>query len=122
MPEIALRFHACRIRSEGFGTDRDGDYFDGEVDFDLTVDGLVHPGLVAEVKQTAGSRFADPLEVLLPNRWVGPFDYERFRDCVERYVRKQIAREVGDHRMTDANISVRDVSISGEGACAFAVT
>ena len=121
MTRIDLRFHACIIRMEGFDTDADGDYFDGEVRFDLVVNGEVHRGLVAKVKQAAGSSFADSLEVLPPSRWVGHFDYERYRDCIEHYVREQVMSQVGDHRMTDANMRVRDVRIAAEGTCTFAV-
>ena len=117
MLRISLRFHACIIRVEGFDTDADGDYLDGEVHFDLVVDDETHRGLVAKVKQAAGSSFADPLEVLPPSRWVGHFDYARYRSCIERYVREQ----VGDHRMTDADMRVRDVTIVAEGTCTFAV-
>ena len=121
MGQISLRFHACIIRVEGFDTDADGDYLDGEVRFDLVVDGEVHRGLVAKVKQAAGSSFPDPLEVLPPSRWVGHFDYGRYRACIERYVREQVRSQVGDHRMADANMRVRDVTIAAEGTCSFAV-
>jgi hypothetical protein len=117
LTRIELQFHACIVRTEGFATQTDGDFFDGEVQFDLVVDGDVHRGLVARVKQAAGSRFADPLEVLPPNRWVGHFDYASYRDCVERYVREQVMSEVGDHRMANANMSVRNVRIPGERSC-----
>jgi hypothetical protein len=121
MTRIDLRFHACIIRIEGFHTDADGDYFDGEVLFDLVVAGEVHRGLIARVKQAAGSSFADPLEVMPPNRWVGHFDYEQFRACVERYVREQVASQIGDHGMGDADMRVRDVTIASEETCTFAV-
>jgi hypothetical protein len=121
MTQIGLRFHACIIWMEGFDTEADGDYFDGEVRFDLVVNGEVHQGLVAKVKQAAGSSFTDPLEVLPPSRWLGHFDYERYRACIERYVREQVLSQVGDHRMTDANMRVRDVSIAAEATCTFAV-
>jgi hypothetical protein len=121
MPQVELRFHACVIRSEGFDTDADGDYFDGEVHFDLVVDREVQRGLTAKVKQAAGSSFTDPLEVLPPNRWQGHFDYELYRTCVERYVRHQVMSQIGDHRMSDANMQVRDVRIAAEGTCTFAV-
>jgi len=120
MARIELRFHACIIRIEGFDTDADGDYFDGEVVFDLVVDSEVHRGVIAEVKQAAGSSFADPLEVLPPSRWAGNLDYERYRDCVERYVREQVMSQIGDHRMSDANMAVRNVRIVGEWTCALA--
>ena len=121
MTRVELRFHVCIIRIEGFDTDADGDYFDGEVVFDLVVDGEVHGGVIAKVKQAAGSSFADPLEVLPPSRWVGNLDYERYRDCVERYVREQVMSQIGDHRMTDADMRVRDVRIAAEATCTFAV-
>jgi hypothetical protein len=115
-----LRFHECVIRLEGFGTASDGDYFDGEVRFDLAVDGETREGLVAKVKQAAGSSFADPLEVLPPSGWAGHVAYEPYRDCVERYVREQVAAQSGDHRMIDAEMRVRDVSIPAEWTCSFA--
>ena len=121
MARVELRFHACVIRIEGFGTDADGDYFDGEVDFDLVVDGEVHAGLITKVKQAAGSSFTDPLEVLPPSGRLGEFDYELYRACIERYVRQQVMSQIGDHRMTDANMQVRNVRIAAEGSCTFAV-
>jgi hypothetical protein len=121
MARVEFRFHACIIRIEGFDTDADGDYFDGEVHFDLVVDSEVHRGLIAKVKQAAGSSFSDPLEVLPPSRWLGRFDYGRYRACIERYVRQQVMSQIGDHRMSDANMQVRDVRIATEGSCGFAV-
>jgi hypothetical protein len=120
MTRVELRFHACIVRIEGFDTDADGDYFDGAVDFDLVVDGDVHRGLIAKVKQAAGSSFTDPLEVLPPKQWTGRFDYEQFRACIERYVRHQVVSQVGDHRVSDANMQVRDVRIVAESTCTFA--
>lgn len=117
--QFDLHFHACIVRIEGFGTASDGDYLDAEVHFDLAVDGEMHRGLVTKVKQGAGSSFTDPLEVLPPSRWAGHLDYERYRDCIERYVREQVASQSGDHRMTDADMRVRDVSIVAGGTCSF---
>ena len=53
---------------------------------------------------------------------MGHFDYEQYRACIERYVREQVMSQVGDHRMTDANMRVRDVHIAAEGTCTFAIT
>jgi hypothetical protein len=121
MTRVELRFHACIIRIEGFDTDADGDYFDGQVEFDLVVDNEVHRGLIAKVKQAAGSSFTDPLEVMPPRQWTGRFDYEQFRACIQRYVRQQVMSQIGDHRMSDANMQVRDVRIAAEGTCTFAI-
>lgn len=121
MTRIDLQFHACVIRMEGFATDADGDYFDAEVHFDLAFDGELHRGLVARVKQAAGSMFGDPLEVLMPSDWAGRVDYAPYRACVERYVREQVLSQVGDHRMGDANMRVSDVRIVAEGTCSYPV-
>ena len=51
----------------------------------------------------------------------GHLDYDRYRDCIERYVREQVASQSGDHRMTDADMRVRDVRIVAEGTCRFVV-
>lgn len=119
MTQISLLFHACVIGVEGFATDDEGDYFEGEVHFDLAVDGEVHHGLVSTVKQAAGSRFADPLEVLSPKRYAGPLDYAKFRDCVERYVRDQVTSHDSGRRSRDSEFRVRDLRLPGEATCCF---
>ncbi len=106
-----LRFHSVNIRMEGFATESDGDYFDGEVTFDLVDGDDVMRGLSARVKQAAGSSFAQPLEVLPPSDWSGALDYDRFRDCVERYVRESVSAQIGDHRMAGGDTRVRDVQL-----------
>jgi hypothetical protein len=121
MASIGLRFHACIIDTEGVATDDEGDYFAGEVNLDLVIDGHVHHGLVAKVKQAAGSRFAEPLEVLVPSRYVGPLNYGRYRDCVERYVREQIASQRGELRAAATPFRVHDIRLPGEGTCSFVV-
>lgn len=63
MGEVSLRFHAFHIRREGFATDDADDYLEGDVDFDLVVDGAVDRRLAARVKQSAGATLADPLEI-----------------------------------------------------------
>jgi hypothetical protein len=111
-----VRFHACTIASEGLATDDEGDYLDGEVDLDIIVDGKTHPGLVARVKQAAGSRFADPLEILPPVPYAGPLHYGRFRECVERYVRERVARQ-GQER--ERNVRLHDLRLPAEATCDF---
>ena len=111
-----LRFHSVNIRMEGFATESDGDYFDGEVTFDLIGDDDVMGGLSARVKQAAGSSFAQPLEVLPPNDWPGALHYDRVRSCVERYVRESVSAQIGDHRMT-GQMRWRDVQLLRDGSC-----
>jgi hypothetical protein len=118
VPEISLRFHACVIGMEGLATDDEGDYFDGEVEFDLFVDANVHRGLVAKVKQAAGSSFSDPLEVQWPVGFAGRMPYRGFRECVERYVRQQVAsRIVGDRGRLQTNIRIHHLRLPAEAAC-----
>jgi hypothetical protein len=120
LPRTQLHFHACVIRSEGFDTESDGDYFDAVVEFDLMVGRDLHRGLTASVKQAAGSTFEQPLEVLPPSRWAGRLDYGQFRNCVEWYVRDQVRAQVDGHRMTDADMRVRNVRICAEETCTLA--
>ncbi len=118
VPSVHLEFHAFDIRVEGLRTDANGDYLDGEVAFDAVVDGTLQRGLVAKVKQAAGSEFADALEVEWPERFVGHLDYEGFRDCVEQYVRQQIAAAIlGDHDRSERNIRVEHVRVTADATC-----
>ena len=121
MVQISLRFHACIIHAEGVATDDEGDYFTGAVDFDMVIDGHVHRGLVAKVKQAAGSRFEDGLEILAPVRYEGPLNYGRYRDCVERYIRDLVASQQAERPARDGPYSVHNVRLSGEAACSFVV-
>lgn len=119
MAHISLRFHALIVAMEGLATDDEGDYFEGEVEFDLVIDGHVHRGLGAKVKQAAGSRFADSLEVLPPNRYTGPLNYGRYRQCVEQYVRERVTSQPGEPRAADVPIRVHDIRLPGERDCSF---
>lgn len=58
------------------------------------VEGRRFGGLLAVVKQAAGSDYGQhPLEVLPPDEYDGPLDYKRFRDCVERYYRSLVGAD-----------------------------
>ena len=118
MSEITLKFHALVIGSEGIGTEDEGDYLDGEVMFDAVIDGSIHRGLVAKVKQAAGSSFADPLEIEWPARFAGRFTYGAFRDCVEQYVRRQVTeRIVGARTRPELKIRVEGLSLPFDASC-----
>ncbi len=117
MSAISLHFHACRIKTEGVATEDEGDYFDGAVDFDVVIGGRVHRGLSARVKQAAGSSFACPLEVEWPERFGGGMPYGAYRDCVDRYVRRQVARAVLRGRRRNGAIRVAHLRLSGEAVC-----
>ena len=118
MGDVTLQFHAFVIGAEGIRTDSDGDYLEGEVDFDAVVDGVPHRGLVAKVKQAAGSSFAEALEVEWPERFTGRFAYGAFRDCVDQYVRRQVPERVlGAHRRPDRTIRIAHPRMPVEAAC-----
>ncbi len=117
-PDIRLRFHACVIASAGIAPDGEGDYFDAQVDFDLAIDDTLQRGLTASVKQAAGSSFSDPLEVQWPVGFLGRLPYRGFRDCVERYVRRQdAARRHHAGRSMLRNVRLHDVRLPAEAVC-----
>jgi hypothetical protein len=121
--DIRLRFHACVIAAAGIATDDEGDYFEAQVDFDLAIDDTLQRGLVATVKQAAGSTFSDPLEVQWPVGFSGRLPYRGFRDCVERYVRRQdAARRHDDDRSTQRNVRLHGVRLPAEAVCSVGAT
>jgi len=121
MSDITLTFHAFVIGTAGIGTSDEGDYLDGEVDFDAVIDGSVHRGLVAKVRQTAGSSFAEPLEVEWPERLADRFVYGAFRECVEQYVRREVSeRVIGARRRPEPDIRIDRVRFLGEASCEMA--
>ena len=118
MSDITLTFHAFVIGTEGIGTADEGDYLDGEVDFDAVIDGSVYRGLVAKVKQTAGSSFAEPLEVEWPDRLADRFMYAAFRECVEQYVRREVSeRVIGARRRPEPSMRIDHVGFLDEASC-----
>jgi hypothetical protein len=119
VPRISMHFHRLDVRSRGTGPGGDGDYLDGEVDFDLVVDGTTHRGLTARVKQAAGSRFADPLEILVPTTRVAWRHYGRYRDCVERYVRARLAGRPSERTPGRPTDHLRDVRLEAEATCDY---
>jgi hypothetical protein len=117
MSDITLQFRAFVIGTEGIGTDDEGDYLDGEVDFDAVVDGAVHRGLVARVKQAAGSSFADPLEIEWPERFAARFRYGAFRECVEQYVRRQVSERILGARPRPRNVRIEKLRLAAPASC-----
>jgi hypothetical protein len=118
MSDVTLQFHAFVIGTEGIGTEDEGDYLEGQVDFDAVIDGSLHRGLIAKVKQAAGSSFADPLEVEWPERFAHRFTYGAFRDCVEQYVRRQVSeRIIGARPAPVRNVRIDDVRLPVESSC-----
>jgi hypothetical protein len=117
MSAVTLKFHAFVIGTQGIRTDDEGDYLDGQVDFDAVVSGSLHRGLVVRVKQAAGSSLTDPLEIEWPERFPIRFSYGAFRDCVEQYVRRQISERILGARPDVEQIRIEDVRLPGEASC-----
>jgi hypothetical protein len=119
MGQVSLRFHAFHIRREGFATDDADDYLEGDVDFDLVIDGAIQRRLAAGVKQSAGATLADPLEILPPADYRGQIDYGRFRACVEQYARQQLTSYLASARLPKTNVRLRDIRLPAEWTCSF---
>jgi hypothetical protein len=122
MAAVRLLFHAFVIDQEGIGTDDEGDYLDGEVQFDAVSDGTADRGLVARVKQAAGSSFSDPLEVQWPGHGNVRLPYLGFRDCVEWYVRRQVAAQADARPRAErpGAVRIRGRRLSAEATCQVA--
>ena len=80
---ITGEFVSCVQGSQEYGsTDQ---HMVSRVFFWLAVGGRRHDNLHVDVKQVAGGDYEkDPLEVSRPYGYDGPFNYEAFRDEVEK--------------------------------------
>lgn len=86
MPEAIIRFEKCIQDSQDYGSD--DDHMVSRIFFSIEVEGHVHDGLSADVKQPVGDSFDDaPLEVTRPSGYDGSLDYAPFREAVEAYYR-----------------------------------
>lgn len=92
-----------------------------EIHFDLYVGEEVYPNLICLVKQAAGATFADhPIEVLLPDGYDGPIDYDAYRNCVERYYRSLVGGTGSAINLGQGvNVVMRNNRFIAEADCAF---
>ena len=92
MPNVKVNFREVIQDSQDYGSD--DEHMVSRVFFDLEIDGQVHKGLYADIKQTVGSSFEkDPIEVSAPVGYDGPLDWEAFRDAVESYYRSLVGSQ-----------------------------
>lgn len=86
-------------------------------------DGRRFGGLHAVVKQAAGSDFErHPLEVLAPDEYDGPLDYERFRNCVERYYRSLVGADGKLFAFThEQTVAISATDLAADRWCSFEV-
>jgi hypothetical protein len=88
----------------------DDEHMVSRVFFDFEFQGKVEHGLHADIKQSVGSSFeASPLEVSKPADYKGPFNFEAFRDAVEKYYRGLIGAQGRGIQVTGAsNVRMRN--------------
>ncbi len=85
MPQATIRFKHCLQDSQDLGTE---EHMVARVGFDLEVDGHVLEDLTVNIKQPVGDVYATaPIEVVKPEGYSGPLDYDAFRRAVESYYR-----------------------------------
>lgn len=86
MAKAKVLFRELIQDSQEYGSN--DEHMVSRVFFDLEIDGVKHEGLYAKIKQAVGSSFESaPLEVSSPANYKGPFNFDAFRDVVERYYR-----------------------------------
>jgi len=87
--------------------------------FDIEVDGSPRGEFYVDLKQCVGSNFeTGSIEVSSPQGYKGPFNYEAFRDGVEKYYRSLIGLrgkcvhiKGGDNIRMANNVYVKEVAI-----------
>ena len=89
MTPMKIHFQGCTLNSQQYGGD--DQHMSSVVQFTIEISGKRFENLSCQVKQTVGSDFEnDPLEVLLPEGYDGPINYENYRLAVEHYYRLMI--------------------------------
>jgi len=84
--EAKVTFRKCVQDSQEYGSD--DEHMVSRVFFDMQIGGTIHKNLYTDVKQPVGGNFeTTPLEVSWPKGYEGPFNYDAFREAVERYYR-----------------------------------
>lgn len=84
--KIKIIFHECHQFSQELGSNNE--HMISRVSFDFQIGKNEFKDLYCDVKQLVGGSFVDsPLEVFPPNGYEGKYNYEKYREEVERYYR-----------------------------------
>jgi len=102
---IFLRIHQD---SQTFGSD--DEHMVSRIFFDLEIDEAKYPNLYADIKQTVGASYESGLlEVSPPHGYDGPFNFDAFREAVEKCYRSQVGSGGSGIRIVGgSNIRMRD--------------
>ena len=106
MKKCWVGFKLCVLDSREYGSDNE--HMVSRVFFDLRINGEVHPGLYCDLKQVVGSSYeTGDIEVGRPVGYKGPFNYNGFRDEVEKYYRSLVGAHGRMFKMSGEAHSVR---------------
>ena len=91
--KATVTFTPCVQDSQDYGSN--DEHMVSRVFFDLEVDGKIHSGLYADLKQVVGSNYeTGDIEVGLPHGYPDPFNHLAFRDAAEGYFRSLVGPRV----------------------------
>lgn len=106
MAKAKVTFHRCIQDSQEYGSD--DEHMVSRLFFTLEVEGKAPIDLEADIKQTVGSSYqTGPLEVASPRGYKGPFNYEGFRECAERYFRGLLGSQGSGIQMGPGTSNIR---------------
>ena len=92
MKKAKVTFYKCIQDSQDFGSD--DEHMVSRVFFTLETNVEKYSDLYVDIKQTVGSSFeTGSIEVSPPRGYEGPFNYNKFRDGVEKYYRDLVGSQ-----------------------------
>ncbi len=97
MATMRVNFASCVHDSVDYGSD--DQYIVSRVFFSIRCEGLLYPGLHADIKHPVDGDFETvPFEITLPHGYDGPISREGFRRAVVQYYRMLVGDDgVGIH-------------------------
>lgn len=102
---VHVQITKCIQDSQDFGSN--DEHMVSRVFFTITTKERTYENLYIDIKQIVGSNFEDsPLEVFYPKGYKGPFDYDIFREEVEKYYRECVGSKASGIRIA-GNSKVR---------------
>ncbi|MFH2012745.1 MAG: hypothetical protein ABIJ37_08625 [Pseudomonadota bacterium] len=106
MSTAKVVFKKCIQDSQEYGSD--DEHMVSRVFFDLSVKNIKFENLYSDIKQTVGSNYESaPLEIGMPQDYIGPFNYEAFRDAAENYYRSLLGGAGTDIRIQQSGSNIR---------------
>ena len=138
MAKAVVTFFKCIQDSQEYGSN--DEHMVSRVFFKLEIEGKEPINLESNIKQTVGSDYdSGPIEVSQPHRawrglwgirwpwcplgYTGPFNYQAFRDCAEKYYRSLVGAQGSSIRIGPGskNIRMRDNVHQQNMKCEFEI-